>query len=150
MAKTLIRIGIDPDVDKSGYCELIKHPFGKWKINRLECLDFFDITDAIADCSIRHSELIYDITVCIEAGWLNKSIHHVMKSNAHAAKIGTHVGSNHQVGKLFESFCKKNDIAYKLYKPTTSKWDAELFKKVTGYTQRTNQEQRDAVRAAWL
>jgi hypothetical protein len=149
MAKKIMHLGIDPDVDKSGYCEIIKQPFGKWEIVTLDNLDFFDVIQHINQCVELDSHL-YDITVCIEAGYLNKSIHHVMKSNAHAAKIGTHVGSNHQVGRLFESFCKKNDIAYKLYKPTSSKWDAELFKKITGYTQRTNQEQRDAVRAAWL
>lgn len=148
MPKQIIRIGLDPDVDKSGYCELVKQPFGKWEIVMLECFDFFDVIRQIKECVELNPDA--KITVCIEAGWLNKGIHHAMKGNNHAAKIGQHVGSNHQVGRLFEGFCKKHDIDYVLYKPTTSKWDASMFKKVTGYTRRNNQEERDAVRAAWI
>ena len=150
MSKRIIHIGIDGDVDKSGYCEIGKTPFGKWEILHLDNLDFFDAIDRITHLVTTCPPEDFKITVCIEAGWLNKSIHHVMKSNAHAAKIGTHVGSNHQVGRLFESFCKKNNINYRLYKPITSKWDAKMFKQVTGWEKRSNPEQRDAVRAAWI
>lgn len=150
MTKTLIRIGLDPDVDKSGYCELSKVPFaGKWTINYMGTLSFFDVIEKLDEVKKMMQLPDVKVLVCIEAGWLNKSIHHVMKGNAHAAKIGTHVGSNHQVGKLLVEYCERIGLPYQLYKPTTSKWDAKMFQQVTGVTTRINQEVRDAVRAAW-
>jgi hypothetical protein len=89
------------------------------------------------------------LTVFIEAGWHNKSIHHAMKSNAHGAKIGEHVGRNHQIGMLFEQYCQRIGLPYQLYRPSSSKWNAKIFQQVTGSTLRVNQECRDAVRAGW-
>lgn len=150
MAKTLIRIGIDADVDKSGYCELSKSPFAyKWNIVELTTLDFFDVLAKLDDLKTMSHLPDVKVLVCLEAGWLNKSIHHVMKGNAHAAKIGTHVGANHQVGKLFEKYCIKIGLPYQLYKPTTTKWNAKTFEMVTGYKLKSNAEMRDSVRAAW-
>ncbi len=150
MSKTILRIGLDPDVDKSGYCLLLKKPFGKTEIVELETLDFFDVCGRVEGLFTRHSPDLFSITVFIEGGWLNKSIHHSMKNAKHGAKIGEHVGANHQIGKLFELFCKKNSYPYHLYKPSTSKWDSKIFKQVTGWDKRSNQEQRDSVRAAWV
>lgn len=150
MAKTLIRCGIDSDVTKSGYCELSKVPFaGKWTINYLGTLDFFDVLAKLDEVKKMSQLPDVKVLVCIEAGWMNKSIHHVMKGNAHAANIGTHVGANHQIGKLFVLYCERIGLPYQLYKPTTSKWDAKMFQQVTGSTVKTNSEERDSVRAAW-
>lgn len=150
MGKTLYRIGLDPDVEKSGYCELSKVPFaGKWTINYMGTLSFFDVIEKLDEVKKMMQLPDVKVLVCIEAGWLNKSIHHVMKGNAHAANIGTRVGGNHQVGKLFVEYCERIGLPYQLYKPTTSKWDAKMFQQVTGVTTRINQEVRDAVRAAW-
>lgn len=150
MAKTLIRIGIDGDVDKSGYCELSKSPFqAKWTINYMGTLIFFDVLERLDEAKKMSQLPDVKLVVCIEAGWLNKSIHHIMKGNAHAAKIGTHVGANHQIGKLFVQYCERIGLMHQLYKPTTSKWSAKMFQQVTGLTVKTNAEVRDSVRAAW-
>lgn len=144
-----IRIGIDPDIEKSGYCEIHDK-----KIKALDNLDFFDLTACL-------SVLDKDDMVCIEAGWLNEKTMFHMKVNKKtgqksehnrgtSAKIAMFTGQNHAVGRLLEQFCIKNKIPYKLYKPSSEKWDAKLFKQITGYEGKSNQETRDAVRAAWV
>src|SRR5574343_441837 len=150
MGKTLIRIGIDPDLTASGYCVLIKQPFGKWKIETLDTLDFFTLLNAIENEMKGAKAPGNELTVCIEAGWLNKSIHHFAENKAVAGRIGKNVGHNEAVGRLIAEYCEINDINHKLIKPGSSKWNAELFRKITGWEKRTNQEERDAVRAAWV
>jgi len=140
-----VRIGIDPDIDKSGFCIMESAPFGKKNIVKLETLCFWDLIQAI-DAYHDYDDLL----VCLEAGWLNKkSNYHFAANTSIAGRIGKNVGENHAVGKLVQQYCEKADILYKLIKPESKKWDADLFKKITGYDKRTNQEQRDAVRAAW-
>ena len=150
MGKTLIRIGIDPDLKASGFCVLIKQPFGKWKIETLDTLPFFTLLNAI-DNEMRGAQAPgNELTVCIEAGWLNKSIHHFAENKAIAGRIGKNVGHNEAIGKLIAEYCERNNTNHKLIKPVSSKWNAELFRKITGWEKRTNQEERDAVRAAWI
>lgn len=144
--KKTIRIGIDPDIDKSGYCLIESAPFGKKNIVKLETLSFWDLIQAIENAYHDYDDLL----VCIEAGHLNKkSNYHFAENKLVASRIGKNVGENHTVGRLIHQYCEKADIPYKLIKPESKKWDADLFKKITGYDNRTNQEQRDAVRAAW-
>lgn len=133
MNKNKIFIGIDPDIESSGYA------VWKNKDSNLEIYNksFWNVIDAISS---------YDepIKVIIEAGWLiPKSNWHGAKNKNIAAKIGKNVGSNHQVGKLLEEYCLKKRISYQLVKPK-GKIKADLFNKITGFSKRTNQDQRDA------
>jgi len=145
------RIGIDPDLKKSGFAMIDVIPFVAPAVSVVCTMDFFELIEVLTIqknfCLNKGIKYI----IFIEAGWLNK------KSNYHAAfnkeiagRIGKNVGENHAVGKLLEEYCIREKIDYKLVRPTTKKWDAELFKKITKYNKRTNSEMRDAVRAAWL
>ena len=158
--KIKIRIGIDPDVDKSGFC-LIEHiPFKKPEIKILQCFDFFDVIDLLAHRYLKSLNEQTELIIFIEAGFLNKKSNFrqmikkggkwVAAPDAVKEKMASNTGENHCIGKLFELYCKKNRIPYKLYKPVSKKWDAKIFKMITGFTQRTNPEMRDAVRAAWV
>lgn len=133
----MVYIGIDPDIDKSGVAVWNS----ELKTLNLDCLDFFQLTNFILLNNLDNEKL----TVIIEAGHLiSKSNWHNEKQGVRlASKIGKNVGENHAVGKLIELFCKKNKINYKLVKPK-GKVNKELFKKITGYDKRINQELRDA------
>lgn len=146
------RIGIDGDVDKSGFAVIRIEPFKKPKIVQLTTLDLFDLCENLRALNEIYKEPTkVEFMVYIEAGWLNNSVnHHASNNKFVAGKIGSSVGANLEIGKQIEKFCKKNDIKYRLYKPTSSKWDAKRFKMITGWEGRTNSEMRDAVRAAWL
>lgn len=146
MAKA--RIGIDPDLEKSGYCLIIHEPLKKANIVQLSCEPFFSL---IALIKLAHEEYGENLLVCIECGYLNKiSNYHFAKNQSIAGKIGKNVGENQAISKLLVEFCKYHSIPFKEIKPESKKWDADLFKKITLYQARTNQEQRDAVRTAWI
>ena len=150
MSKTLTRIGIDPDLKASGFCVLTKTPFSpKWVIEELETLPFFSLIEKMSVQSKLTQLPGHYLLICIEAGWLNKSIHHFAANKNIAGRIGKNVGHNEAIGKLLEEWCKTNGVTYKLVKPESKKWDSSLFQKITGYQKRTNQEERDAVRSAW-
>src|SRR5690606_38758112 len=86
----MIYIGIDPDVDKSGYAVLDS----KTKELDLYNYSFWEIIEDL-------KSYLIPITVIIEAGWLHKKSNwHGQKNVYTAAKIGKNVGANHQVGKL--------------------------------------------------
>lgn len=147
--KKQLRIGIDPDLDKSGYCLIESEPFGKQRITVLSTLPFWELIETIEKVN-RFITTDETLMIFIEAGWLNKvSNYHGAVNKSVAGRIGKNVGENHAVGKLLEQYCKACNIPYKLVKPESKKWDAELFKKITGWKNRTNQEHRDAVRTAW-
>jgi len=129
-------IGIDPDTSNNG----IGFWYKESKKLELENLTFFELFDALKQLKIR-----YNITVIIDAGWLNKSNFHVVGTNKNVnGKIGERVGRNHEVGFKIIEMCDYLGIEYKLNKPVKSKINKETFFKITGYSARTNQETRDA------
>lgn len=131
--KPTIFIGIDPDIENNGYAVWDRGD----KTLEIGKKSFWD---AIEDIELYN----VPVKVIIEAGWLiAKSNWHGAKNKSTAAKIGKNVGSNHQVGRLFEEYCIKNNIQYQLVKPK-GKIKADTFKRITGHTGRTNQDQRDA------
>ena len=148
-SKIKVRIGIDPDLKKSGVAIIYIEPFKTQAIQTLENLEFFKLLKLLKTTIDTHT--FQNVTVFVEAGWLNKkSNYHSAFNKEIAGRIGKNVGENHAVGKLIEEYCIHNQITYKLVKPTTKKWDAKLFKQITKWDGRTNAETRDAVRTAWL
>ncbi|MGD9157170.1 MAG: hypothetical protein PVG39_02065 [Desulfobacteraceae bacterium] len=132
----MIRIGIDPDIDKSGYAICQER-----KLTALGCKRFFDLCLTIKVLADEESE---PLTVTIEAGWLiPKSNWHNAKGLHIAERISKNVGENHAVGKLLAQYCEYHGITYELKKPI-GKIDQAQFKAITGWKGRTNQEQRDA------
>jgi len=135
MKKPKIHIGIDPDVELSGVAV--------WDSERKD-MDIYKL-EFWQSISEIESYLI-PVHVYIEAGWLikksnwhNKSV----QSKVVGEKIAKNVGANHQVGKLFYSYCIKKRIPVTLVKPK-GKINNEIFKKITGWKRSSNQEMRDA------
>lgn len=129
-------IGIDPDVDKSGVC-IVNEMLQIERLTTMDLVDLFVLIEGMRD---------YDIRVIVEAGWMNKTNFHVrgMDSVWKSAKIGSHVGANHEIGRQIIKFCEKRGIEYHAIKPKGHKMNALDFKRISGWTKRTNQEMRDA------
>jgi hypothetical protein len=128
-------IGIDPDIDKNGVAVWDSDN----KTIRLFNMSFWNTIDFLSSYPYA--------SVYIEAGWLNKksNFHFARKqSKAQGERIAKNVGQNHQVGMLILEYCVIKNIKHYTVKPTRAKVSAELFKKITSYGKRTNQEQRDA------
>jgi len=136
-------IGIDPDREKSGIAVFSL----KTKSMEIYSYSFFQLFDVIRAASETIS------LIRIEAGWLNK------KSNFHnkpgqskevGERIANDVGANAESGRKIAEMCEYLNIPYELVKPLgTKSIDSTLFKKITGYKKRTNQDQRDAAMLVW-
>ena len=136
MTEQKLFIGIDPDVEKSGVA------FKNGNLIELSNLTFFQLYDYLSFYKERELKPI----VYIECGYLNKSNWH-KKSNSNASvnsKIGERTGANFETAKKIVEMCDYLSLYYVKIKPTKSKTDSKLFKKITGIDKRTNQEQRDA------
>ncbi len=130
-----IIVGIDPDIDKSGFAVWNSH---QQSFVEITALPFFDLIERL--------EWLGDVTVVVEAGWLiKKSNFHGRKGQSKAVgeKIAKAVGANHQVGKLLVEWCRSNNIDVVEIKPL-GKVDSDKFKMMTGWHDRTNSEHRDA------
>ena len=129
-------IGIDPDVDKSGVA------FKNGNEYTLENLTFFELFDFLKFYKEREEKPI----VYVEKGSLNKSNWHTKQSHSAAfnSKIGENTGRNFETANKIIEMCQYLKLPYVEVKPTRKKIDSETFKKLTGFTKRTNQEQRDS------
>jgi hypothetical protein len=139
----MIYIGIDPDIEASGVA-FWKPDFNEF--DYIKNMSFWDVIDVLKDCSFQKTISDFNFTVIIEAGWLiSKSNWHgrTYQSKSVGEKIAKNVGSNHQIGILIAEYCDRYGITYELKKPL-GKVKSDYFKKITGYTKRTNQDQRDA------
>lgn len=129
-------IGVDPDVEKSGIAIIDGNNV------TIDNLTFFQLFDYLKFYKEKERKL----TVYVECGFLNKSNWHKSagKSAAFNAKIGEYTGANFETAKKICEMCEYLNIPHVKVKPTSSKKDSDFFKKLTGITTRTNQEQRDA------
>lgn len=149
-----IIIAIDPDVEKSGVAtfslatkQLLVH-----NLTLPELIDYIRAKhSALADTT-------QPLLVVIEAGWMNGSNHHLKsKGQYHAAKIGEHVGRNHEISMQIGKFCEHYQIPYEFKRPLRKCWkgkDGKITKEELDMLlegsnitpiKRCNQEMRDAV-----
>ena len=145
--KTKYKIGIDPDVSKSGFCA-VSQCGTRLELIELSNLDFFDCTERIKYYADMWTAKGYSYIIVIEQGELNKALFtaHKAKTNGIAAKIGMNTGKNFAISDLLISYCQRNSIAYKTYQPTTAKLKQNIIAKIFPSVKRSNSEQRDAIR----
>lgn len=152
--KAYITVGIDPDVEKNGVA-ILRSDEGM----QLKNLPFPSLIEFLKMLNEEVKQKNKDIIVLIEAGWLNRSNWHLSPrmTAQKAAQIGNATGRNHETGRKIVECCDFYNIPYKLIKPLRKVWSgtdgkisAEEFSKITGYNNRTNQEERDAGLIAWF
>lgn len=155
---------IDPDSGKSGWAavSVLKRTIKSDCRTFSGILDFLDLLKCSFEMGVEPKEfakILKKPFIIIEGGWLNESNWHVRgksMSPARAAAIGRSVGMNHQTGILIAQMCETYGLPYEVVKPLPKHWKgkdgkitAEELAYFTGYTQRTNQDQRDAILLAW-
>lgn len=150
-----IIVGIDPDVDKSGFAVLNTAT----RKATVAALSFPDIINRELKALSSLAKSPNKCVVVVEASWMIQANWHVNqydRRNRAAAK-GYDVGRNHQVGKLIVEMCKSLGIPVVEHIPLRKCW-AGKDRKITHeeLTQfcpvdktRTNQEMRDAALLAW-
>lgn len=136
-----ILIGIDPDVDKSGFARIEGNQL------KIDNLSFFDLFEELKFYKEREIKPI----IYIECGFLNKSNWHTKAGGSSAlnSKIGERTGANFETAKKIVEMCEYLKLPYEKIQPKKSKITNDYFKKITGLSVRTNQEQRDAMMLIW-
>lgn len=139
----MIKIGIDPDCNKSGVAT--KSPYWKGLPNGMEVklMTFFELFEYLSE----HWQGMEDeLDIYIEAGWLNaKSNFHgkAGQTKAVGERIAKNVGANHETGRKIVEMCEYLGLKYTLVRPKSAKMKPEIFEKITGIKTR-NQEKIDA------
>lgn len=154
--KVDIIVGIDPDVDKSGYAVL---KCDERKVTTLDALNFFQLQAYLTALADRARNLDVSMVVVVEASWMIQANWHVNKFDRRnrAAAKGYDVGRNHQVGMLIVEMCKFNGIPVVEHIPLRKCWSGKdrkiTHEELTQFCPvdktRTNQEMRDAALLAW-
>ena len=136
-----ILIGIDPDVEKSGFARIQGDQL------KLDNLSFFDLFEELKF----YKEREIKPTVYVECGYLNKSNFHKKAGMSAAlnAKIGERTGANFETAKKIVEMCEYLKLPCVKIQPKASKITNDYFKTITGLSIRTNQEQRDAMMLIW-
>lgn len=134
-----IFIGIDPDVDKSGFAYWDTRDPGAFYVDTKR---FWELHQYFMDNADKHGVML----VRVEAGWLNakSNFHHRPgQTKAIGERIAKNVGANHEVGRKIAEMCEHMGIEYQLVRPGKSKVQPEYFEKITRIKTR-NQEKIDA------
>lgn len=149
-------VGIDPDVEKSGYAVLNCRDR---KVSTIDALGFFQLYSYLTALAERTRLNDARLIVVVEASWMIQANWHVTKSDRRnrAAAKGYDVGRNHQVGMLIVEMCKVNGIPVFEHIPLRKCWAGkdrkitheELVQFCPVEKTRTNQEMRDAALLAW-
>ena len=148
-------VGIDPDKNESGFA-VYDRQTGNWL--QFRPLYFWAL---ILACFALPKE---ETEIYVEAGWLNKGMNDYQPKSWHKdfnvwtlkRKLayvfgrGSDVGINFGAGWAITHALRANDYLVHHYCPKTAKWDPHHVKLYTGITERTNQDVRDAIRAAYL
>ena len=151
-----IIIGIDPDIDKSGFATLDTRA----RRMNVQALAFPLLWDKIREAHADAQHAGRTLCVAVEAGWLNAGNwhFHYMDSKAKVAALGRSVGMNHQTGILLLELCEHAGIPCRAVRPLIKRWRGrdgkithdEISQFITGIPRRTNQEERDAALLAWV
>ena len=140
----MIKIGIDPDISKSGFCILLNN-----EVKELSLLSFFDLTAHLLELKEYYDNCKQKYVVVIEKGESNKALFNAKGGAGVANKIAMQTGKNFAVTELLIEFCDREKIPYKLYVPKSAKWSHDYTKKIVkNLPKQTNPDKRDAIRAA--
>ena len=101
-----IIIGIDPDVDKSGFAQLDRKTMGI----TFDTLAFPELIKTMRKAKDQATADRRTFRVVVEASWLISHNWHIgsgqVRGAGAIAKTGYNVGRNHQVGLMIVQYCK--------------------------------------------
>lgn len=143
----MIYIGIDPGVHNG---------WARWDSRNMSLKEYrdMDFWTLIEELRASHAIRILprmEFTVIIEDPGLNKPVFPKKGAQKFGAvqRVAQNVGMNKAYARLIIEYCEKYGIAYEAVKPSTKKWDAAMFRAVTGIKGRVSQHVRDAVKLVW-
>ncbi len=157
MSKPDVIVGIDPDINKSGFAKLDRKTMGI----AFDTLTFPELIIALRKAKDQATADRSTLRIVVEASWLISHNWHIgngqVRGAGAIAKTGYNVGRNHQVGMMIVQYCKVMGIDVIEQRPLKKCWKgpdgkithAELAYFVPGLPSRTNSEERDAILLMW-
>ena len=146
-------IGIDPDVEKSGYARLRMYD----RVVNVETFTFPELISELED--FKFCTLDEKVVVVVEASWITQSNWHLSQweRKQRAAAKGYDVGRNHETGRKIVEMCKHYGFEVVEHIPLRKCWKGkdrkitheEITQFIPNLPKRTNQEERDAALLAW-
>ena len=133
----MIQIGIDCGV-KTGFAVA-----DKGVLTRVETLTITKAMEAVKEIHGKYPDMIVKIEDARKRTWFGSMDARQAKSGA---GVREGVGSVKRDCSIWEQFCVEQGIKYELVHPSANatKKKAEDFKRMTGWTGRTNEHGRDA------
>lgn len=147
MSKKELVIGIDPDIELSGFAAVGRGVL--FQITSMTVTQIIDYVDSLVESALISKD---QILVRVEAGHKNKSVwsggvqYRREASKSEIAKIAVDVGRNMGVGIVLINHFKERGVDVEEVVPRSKgrKVDASMLQKMCGWSTRTNQDQRDA------
>lgn len=154
----LVIIGIDPDVDASGFAIL------KGGEMHVFSLRFSELIKTLHEMKNEREDKGEGVRVFVEGGWLNRGNYHLNPHDSKRviAEKGRAVGRNHQCGLCMLEMLEADGINARAVKPLIKVWKGKggkithaelvIFLARNGVhlnKKRTNQEERDAALLAY-
>lgn len=147
--KARYAVGIDPDIERSGYAVYDR---AERKLVTVTTLSITELVNQVQQITPGTA------TFYVEAGWLNKGYHHYaslptnlqswsQKSrDAYLIRCGVDVGRNFGSGQTIVDLLRGKGHPVHEIRPQSAKWTAKTLLLVTGWKSRTNQDARDAAK----
>ncbi len=137
-----VAIGIDPG-RQTGFA-VWQRRLGQFA--ELTSVDFWSAVERLSDYYHRFGS---GLLVVVEDPGKNKPVfaERLEGSSVRASlRRAQNVGMNKEHARLLIEFCEMRGIAVRKVRPTRKKWNADAFRRMTGYDGRTSQHARDAGR----
>lgn len=147
-------IAIDPDVDNSGVAYLNRET----KQIELSNKRFPDLIKYVIDQNSSVQSKGENLTVVVEAGWLNAISNYHGVYGRKGMRISKNVGANHEIGKLIVEMLQYHNIDVVELKPLKKCWKGkdgkitheEISQFIPSMPKKSNQEARDSALIAWV
>jgi len=132
----MLYFGIDPGVNTG---------LALWQDGQLAVVETVNIVRAMARVLTAYEQADEPITVVFEDARQRQWLPRERNASEYRGKL-MGAGSVKRDCEIWQEFCEAYNIRYEAVPPRAgaTKWNAEIFRRITGYTGRTSNHARDA------
>ena len=132
-----ILVGIDPGT----HTGLALYDAGEARLEAVTALPFWEAAERLRAARPRVAAVVVE-----DARRVGLYARHRKLAGPKRDRAARSVGMIDRDVALWLDLCRRLGLPVATVEPTRSKWDAETFRRVTGWTERTNEHGRDAAR----
>lgn len=133
-------VGIDPGT----HTGLALYDAAEAKLEAVTALPFWEAAERLRTVAPRVACVVVE-----DARRVGLYARHRKLSGARRDRAARSIGMIDRDVSLWLDLCERLALPVVTAEPTRSKWDADTFRRITGYTERTNEHGRDAARLVY-